>query len=159
MLPDTIKVFDVKAGFKNFSALVCDSAFVSFTDSSYSNDGIASYLWNFGDPGSGAVNVSGGVNPSHSYVSTGPFNVKLQATSAAGCAHDTMIILNTIHPQPIASFTVDKPEVCVGAGFVFTDNYAEQPGANGTDTIQVYTFSRINSMLICIGQSLNAPTS
>jgi len=52
----------------------------------------------------------------------GPFNVNLQVTSSAGCAHDTTIVLNTLHPQPLASFTVDKPEVCVGGSFSFTDN-------------------------------------
>lgn len=36
--------------------------------------------------------------------------------------HDTTIVLNSIHPQPLASFTVDKPEVCLGGSFIFTDN-------------------------------------
>jgi hypothetical protein len=41
--------------------------------------------------------------------------------------------------------------------FVFTDNYPEQPGAIGIDTIQLYTFNLVQSIskLICNGQSLN----
>jgi gliding motility-associated-like protein len=96
--------------FNNLSA-IADGSQSSFT-----------YLWNFGDPPSGTVNSSTGINPSHTYISTGPFNINLQATSGAGCVHDTMIVLNTVHPQPLASFTADKTEVCVGDNFIFTDN-------------------------------------
>jgi gliding motility-associated-like protein len=101
------------------------NATVTFNNLSSIADGTQSsfsYLWNFGDPGSGGVNTSTGNNPSHTYVSTGPFSINLQVTSGAGCIHDTSIILNTIHPQPLASFTTDKPEVCIGGSFIFTDN-------------------------------------
>ncbi len=81
------------------------------------------YLWNFGDPASGALNTATGSSPSHIYNTAGPFNVNLQITSGAGCVHDTTIVVNNIHPQPLGSFTVDKTEICVGAGsFTFTDN-------------------------------------
>ena len=81
------------------------------------------YLWNFGDPGSGALNSSTNSSPTHIYNTAGPFNVNLQITSGAGCVHDTVIVLNTIHAQPKGSFTSDKTEICVGAGtFTFTDN-------------------------------------
>lgn len=112
----------------NFSmpASAClPNANVTFNNLSAIADGTQAsfnYLWNFGDPGSGTVNNSTAANPSHVYVSTGPFDVSLQVTSAAGCVHDTMIVLNTVHPQPLASFTIDKTEVCVGGQFVFTDN-------------------------------------
>lgn len=43
--------------------------------------------------------------------------------------------------------------------FVFSDNWPEQPGANAADTIQIYNFAKVNSRWICIGQSLNIPTS
>jgi gliding motility-associated-like protein len=89
------------------------------------------YLWNFGDPGSGPLNTSTGTSPSHIYNATGPFTVNLLATSAAGCVRDTNIILSTLHPQPTGSFTVNKPDVCVGQSFQFTDN--SNP-ADGTTT-------------------------
>ncbi len=112
----------------NFSipASAClPNANVTFNNLSAIADGTQStfsYLWNFGDPGSGTVNTSTGINPSHTYVTTGPYNVSLQVTSNAGCIHDTAIILNTIHPQPLATFTTDKPEVCIGDNFIFTDD-------------------------------------
>jgi gliding motility-associated-like protein len=67
------------------------------------------------------VNNSTAANPSHTYASTGPFDVSLQVTSGAGCTHDTTIVLNTIHPQPIAAFAADKTELCLGGNFLFTD--------------------------------------
>lgn len=109
-----------------FPASAClPSANIVFNNLSAISDGTQTsftYLWNFGDPASGGVNTSNATNPSHSYAALGPFSVNLQVTSAAGCVHDTTIILNTIHPQPIASFAVDKAEVCVGGSFVFTDH-------------------------------------
>lgn len=87
------------------------------------------YLWNFGDPGSGALNTSTNSGPSHIYNSAGPFNVNLQITSGAGCVHDTTIIVNNIHPEPTGSFTPDKTDICVGGGsFTFTDNSDPKDG-------------------------------
>lgn len=45
------------------------------------------------------------------------------------------------------------------SGFVFSDNWPEQPGAIAADTIQVYDFALINSRRVCVGQSLNIPTT
>lgn len=82
----------------------------------------AAYLWNFDDPASGVNNTAASSSPTHIYESVGPFNVNLQVTSINGCVHDSSIVINTIHPQPIADFSIDKTEVCVGGSFQFTDN-------------------------------------
>ncbi|MBL7747469.1 MAG: gliding motility-associated C-terminal domain-containing protein, partial [Chitinophagaceae bacterium] len=104
--------------FNSAPSTIADGTSASFT-----------YLWNFGDPASGALNTSTNSSPSHIYNSVGPFNVNLQITSGVGCVHDTTILLNTIHPQPTGSFTADKTEVCVGAGtFTFTDNSDPEDG-------------------------------
>jgi gliding motility-associated-like protein len=80
------------------------------------------YLWNFDDPASGALNTATSSSPSHIYNTVGPFNVNLQVTSNNSCVHDTSILISNIHPQPLADFTVDKTEVCVGGSFTFNDN-------------------------------------
>ncbi len=134
-------------------ASVClPNANAVFTNTSTIPDNTQSnftYYWDFGDPPSGLVNNSTATNPSHTYVSTGPFNVNLQVTSAAGCVQDTMIVLNTIHDQPIASFIVDKDEVCLGDAIRFTDASNQMGGvatawnwdmANG-DTRNTASFS------------------
>lgn len=113
------------------------NAVVIFTNTTTISDGSPmTYLWNFGEPASGIANTASTVNSSHWYSGTGPFNVKLTATSTAvlsngviGCPHDTTIVINTIHPQPKADFTTDKPSVCQGSPVTFTDNSTSSDGA------------------------------
>ena len=108
-----------------FPASVClPSVTVMFTNTSTISDGTEAsftYLWDFGDPGSGANNTSTLMNPTHVYSGVGPFNVNLQVTSGAGCVHDTTIVMNNIHPQPIANFSANKTSVCIGETINFTD--------------------------------------
>ena len=133
----TIPVFVNPLPKPNFSipASAClPSANVTFNNISTIADGSQgsfTYLWNFGDPASGASNSSTGSSPSHIYNTAGPFNINLQVTSGAGCVDDTTIILNTLHPEPTGSFTIDKTDICVGQSFTFTDN--SNP-ADGTTT-------------------------
>ena len=112
-------------GFTIPASICLPNATAHFTNLSTIADGtqnLFTYLWDFGDPGSGTVNNSTGMNPSHTYVTTGPFTVNLQVTSGAGCVEAISIPLNTIHDQPIANFRIDRTEVCLGEEFLFTDN-------------------------------------
>ncbi|MBI5372269.1 MAG: PKD domain-containing protein [Sphingobacteriales bacterium] len=109
-IPASVCLPNANAIFSNLS-VIADATESSFT-----------YLWNFGDPASGVVNTSTAVNPSHTYVTTGPYAVNLQVTSGAGCVQDTTISITTIHDQPLASFNTDKPEVCLGDAIQFSDN-------------------------------------
>ncbi len=109
-LPASLCLPSANATFNNIST-IADGSQGSFT-----------YLWNFGDPGSGASNTATGSSPSHIYTTAGPFNVNLQVTSAAGCMHDTTFVLSNIHPEPTGSFSIDKTDVCIGQSFTFTDN-------------------------------------
>ena len=43
------------------------------------------YLWDFGDPASGAQNQSNQSNPNHRYISPGQYTVSLTVTSEEGC--------------------------------------------------------------------------
>ena len=123
----------------SFPAVSClPNANVQFTNLSTVPNAAASsltYAWDFGDPPSGTVNFSTAVDPAHVYVNLGPYNVKLTATTSDGCIHDTTIVLNTIHPQPIASFTTDAIDVCIGAPFLFTSTSNPADG-----TIQSYSW-------------------
>ena len=107
------------------SSYCIPNAVVIFNNLSTIADGTENaftYLWDFGDPGSGLNNTSVAKTPSHYYTNLGPYNVKLQVTSGNSCVYDTTIVLNTIHPQPKADFTRDKPSVCIGDEVTFTDN-------------------------------------
>ncbi len=89
------------------------------------------YLWGFGDPAGGTANNSSTAkNPVHTYAAVGPYNVALRVTSGAGCIADTIIVLNTIHPQPKVAFDYNKPSVCIGQDVIFRDltNYKDGVG-------------------------------
>lgn len=87
------------------SAGMCFGSAINFTDSSTISSGsIASYAWNFGDPGSGANNTSALQSPSHSYAAAGAYSVSQIVTSDMGCK-DTASTSVTISAYPVAAFT------------------------------------------------------
>jgi gliding motility-associated-like protein len=95
--------------------------------------GTVGYLWNFGDPGSGAANTASISNPTHIYTGTGPFTINLQVTSLAGCVHDTTKVLSTVYAQAQASFP-QPAAVCTGTPTAFTSTSNPLAG----NTIQTY---------------------
>ncbi len=105
------------------------NAVVKFNNSSTVSDGSSmTYTWNFGEPLSGGANTSTGTSPTHWYSGIGPFSVNLSVRSdvvltpsGMGCVHDTTIVVNNIHPQPKADFSINKPSVCIGDDVTFTD--------------------------------------
>ena len=105
----------------NFTTPSCQTRTISFTDASVANVGtLASWAWDFGDPGSGAANTSSIKNPTHSYVSTGTYIVKLTVTNSKGCI-STLFSKNVpIYDRPQSGFIV--PEVCLNDTYAqFTD--------------------------------------
>ena len=124
-----------------FPSSVClPNVTVPFTNTSTIADGTQAsftYLWDFGDPGSGANNTSTAMNPTHVYTGVGPFSVNLQVTSGAGCIHDTTIVMNGIHPQPISAFSASKTSVCENETINFTDL---SNGLDGTVTQWFWDF-------------------
>jgi gliding motility-associated-like protein len=87
-----------------------------FTNTSTISSGTMTYLWNFGDG-----NSATGTNASHSYITAGSFNILLTATSDNGCM-DSLVRNITVHPDPLASFTVNNSGQCLnGNNFIFTN--------------------------------------
>lgn len=70
--------------------------------------------WNFGD--GSPLNL--GIAPSHLYASNGNYPVTLNLTSIDGCMASLQQNA-TIHPNPVANFTVDS--LCFGLTNTFTD--------------------------------------
>lgn len=67
-----------------------------------------SYAWDFGDG-----TFSSDVNPVHTYALPGTYTVKLIATNAEGCTKvKTQTNYITVHPNPVASFTVNQQSSC-----------------------------------------------
>jgi PKD repeat protein len=85
----------------------------AFTNAS---TGATSYNWSFGDG-----NTSSLTSPNHTYTTTGTYTIKLVVTSGNGCKDSTTQTI-TVHPQPVASFTVAPPSSCLtGNSFAFTN--------------------------------------
>lgn len=78
------------------------------------------YSWTFGDGGTSTEE-----NPLYIYYNAGTYSVELTVISTVGCV-DTFVLLQqdlvTIHPKPVADFSVDKTETTICDSQVqFTD--------------------------------------
>ena len=107
------------------SGVCLPDASISFVNNSTIADGTENaftYLWNFGDPASGALNTSLAKTPlPHLYTGTGPYTVKLTVTSDNNCVATNTKLVDFIHPQPKAAFDFNKPGVCIGDNVIFRD--------------------------------------
>jgi gliding motility-associated-like protein len=110
----------------NTSKTCLPNANAQFTDVSTIADGTQNaftYLWNFGDAGSGVNNTSVAKNPTHIYTALGPYTVTLRVTSGNGCVSTGSKQYNDIHAQPVADFDISSVGgVCIGDDVSFTDN-------------------------------------
>ena len=99
-----------------------------FTDMSISQSSvITSWLWNFGDPASGAMNSSTLQNTGHVFSALGTYNVQLITTDIMGCS-DTIVKTLVVDLAPTAYFNYVQP--CEPPGFVYlNDSSWWQPGA------------------------------
>lgn len=92
----------------SFTSVVLD---YSFNDLS---SGATSWLWNFGDPASGANNTSTIQNPMHTFSGTGVYSVSLVVSNNLGC---TSTFTTTVTITNAGINTIDKND-----GFSFYPN-------------------------------------
>ena len=92
---------------------VCLGSITQFTNLSSSPLGIESYNWNFGDG-----NTSTAASPTHTFTSSGSFEVKLIITDFLGCTDSIEKTVN-VYEIPVVAF--EAPAVCFGDSTEFTD--------------------------------------
>ena len=133
------------------------------------------YLWNFGDPASGANNTSGLANPSHIYTNTGSYSVSVTVTNANGCVDDS-VITTTFSVTPALNYpalaavcesvvgTISVATATVSNGVLGTGVYSG-PGTDaagnfnpsvagpGTHTI-TYTFTSTGNCVASTSQTI-----
>jgi PKD repeat protein len=104
----------------------------NFTNGSSITSGtITSYLWSFGDGGTAST-----LNATKTYSSAGTYSVKLVSTSNNSCKDSTTRTV-TVHPMPVAGFTVSPSIQCLtGNSFSFTNSST----VNGGTTTSNWTF-------------------
>jgi len=101
------------ARFRNTT--VCNGNATQFTDSSTTSSGtITLRAWDFGD----GSPLSSALNPSHTYVNGGLYNVSLTVNNTVGCI-DTIIKPVQVYFNPVAGFT--QSDVCFGDTMHFTN--------------------------------------
>jgi hypothetical protein len=95
------------------------------------------YLWDFGEPSSGASNTSTLSNPSHFYSSTGTYTVKLIQLNP--CTNDTVtkvVTVSALGPTPSVSGNF---EICKGEKRTYTvsggSSYAWSSGGTASTTV------------------------
>lgn len=116
----------------NFSySSPCQEMATHFTDLTTLAGGntVISWLWDFGDPGSGTGNSSTLQNPYHTYVTAGLYPVKLKVATQNGCIDSTLKQVQ-VKLAPLAIFTADT--TCVGDFTNFTDQSVANDGTLST---------------------------
>lgn len=141
----------------------CAGVAVNFTNQSTTNGGSAliSYLWDFGDPGSGVNNTSILQNPLHIYSSAGTYTVILQVTNADGCP-DTITQTIVINPSPAVEyswsntclgmdtqFTVDETVTIIGAVQSFDWDFGDGT-AHATIENPTHTYTQANNYTVIL---------
>ncbi len=103
----------------NFAPVTCDGFTVTFNEQSSGNP--TDFLWDFGDPASGAANnTSTQQFPTHTFSAAGIFDVKLVVSAGAGQCIDSITKPISVFPGFFPGF-ITSPALCVGQPVQFTD--------------------------------------
>ena len=96
-------------------------SFAQFNDLSTISDGSAlTYLWDFGNPSTGALNFSNLKNPTHTYTVSGIYQVKLTVTTSNGCSSIMEKSFTVSGAVPEAKFSVlNATDLCSNKEVVF----------------------------------------
>jgi hypothetical protein len=112
-------VFNHNVSCQNVSFSAVPAAFSSGC-SLVSSYPVSGYLWDFGDPSSGAANSSMLSNPVHNYSSLGNYTVSLILYGP--CANDTLTkVISIIKSGPNPTITVSGPlNICKGETHIYS---------------------------------------
>ncbi len=90
----------------SFTTPVCIAETVQFNDiTPPGTKPLYKWYWNFGDPGSGATNISPLQNPTHLFSTPGNHTVQFSTITTAGCVTDTLPFVITIPDLPSAAIS------------------------------------------------------
>jgi len=102
---------------------------------------IGNYAWDFGDPSSGADNISSGALPAHNFSSAGTFEVTLTVTSTTGCTTEIKKSV-IVHDGPTLDYTYSNTTCTNEAMQFFGTGSAPLVGWDFDDTPNRYSVSQ-----------------
>ncbi|MES2653543.1 MAG: gliding motility-associated C-terminal domain-containing protein [Bacteroidota bacterium] len=122
----------------------CSEKEIQFSDISNSNiigRSITKWEWNFGDPLSGALNLSAEQNPKHIFSNIGDYVVSLKVWNENGCAALT-VFSKTIKINLSPKINFDQPmPICIEGGLInFNAAQIRTIGGNG-----IYSGNGVNA--------------
>jgi gliding motility-associated-like protein len=123
----------------NFSNPACANLNINFTDASVPNAGnVNKWDWTFGDGGTSTQQ-----SPSHTYTTSGPYNVTLKVETNKGCTSTVTSKQVMINYLPAVNFGL--PDVCSNDPFAqFSDSSTIADGSESQFTY-LWTFNDLNS--------------
>ncbi len=127
----TITVNDLPVSSFTYPTGCLNNLNITFTATSTIPTGnTATYTWDFGDPASGAANIGTGISPTHTYPSSGPWNIKIVTTTNFGCS-DSTTVAATFNVKPTVVYPA-LPGICGNAAPVSVATATPVNGSGGT---------------------------
>lgn len=123
-----VKVLANPAVFFSHDTTCTSNPVVNFVNNTTRNGQVQpdmTYVWDFGDPASGAANASTLVNPQHTFSNPGSFSIGLMATSAEGCVTAIGREINPFAAPPEADFRI-LGDSCSGYDITFLPEVEQQ---------------------------------
>ncbi|GAB4406115.1 MAG: hypothetical protein OHK0039_07600 [Bacteroidia bacterium] len=112
--PQYIRLTHPVANFSMGATQVCPGTAVQFIDASVADTTLVSWMWNFGDPGSGTANTSSLPNPTHVFYTPGTYTISLTVRNVNGCEDvEVKTSVITVLARPAASFVPSPQAGCV----------------------------------------------
>jgi len=97
----------------------CDGFTLDFSNQPQNNPAGTQYMWTFGEPLSGSADTSFLQAPTHTYLDTGVYIVKLRATLAGGLCADSATMRVNVYPGFFPGFIATGS--CFNNPYQFTD--------------------------------------
>ena len=142
-LSKSIKVYDTATASFTFSAQACERTAIAFNSTistiPAASGTITGWGWDFGDPASGATNISTLQNPSHLFSSWGSYNVRLFVTTSNGCRSTVKTIPVFINPIPRPNFTTPA-SACLPSANVTFNNTSSIPDGTQSSFSYLWNF-------------------
>ncbi|PCH96343.1 MAG: hypothetical protein COB85_03660 [Bacteroidetes bacterium] len=149
------------ASFEIGDSIGCSPHNISFTDNSL---GAVSWFWDFGDG-----NTSVDRHPTHTYQSSGFYNVILIVSSVDGCS-DTIFYSSLIQiNEPIADFFTSDTSQCAPALVSFTDqsqnvssylwDFGDGIGSTNSNPDHIYVMPGFYSITLMVSDSFGCTDS